>query len=157
MVETRLKAPRRTSLMQKLLLAAALAPLAVAAQTQQPRKVLVLDRIVAVVNNEVITRGALDERVRFVTLQLKQQGTPLPTREDLERQTLERMITGRVQLQVAKETGLRVDDVELDRAIQRIAKETSSPFRNCAQCWKRTACRFPASARTFVRRSFWRG
>jgi len=123
MVETRLKTPRRTSLMQKLLLAAALAPLAVAAQTQQPRKVIVLDRIVAVVNNEVITRGALDERIRFVTLQLKQQGTPLPTREDLERQTLERMITGRVQLQVAKETGLRVDDAELDRAIQRIAQE----------------------------------
>ena len=123
MVGIRSKAPRRTSRWRALLLAAALAPIAVTALAQQPRKVIVLDRIVAVVNNEVITRGALDERIRFVTLQLKQQGTPLPTREELERQTLERMITGRVQLQVAKETGLRVDDVELDRAIQRIAQE----------------------------------
>ncbi len=41
----------------------------------------------------------------------------------LEKQLLDRMITDRVQLQFAKETGLRVDDAELDRAIQRIAEE----------------------------------
>jgi peptidyl-prolyl cis-trans isomerase SurA len=113
----------RTPLLPVLLLAAALAQVATAALAQQPRKVIMLDRIVAVVNNEVITRGDLEERTRFVTLQLKQQGTPLPPREVLERQTLERMISGRVQLQVARETGLRVSDGELDRAIQRIAQE----------------------------------
>ena len=115
--------PRRTPLLPVLLFAAALAPVATATLAQQPRKVIVLDRIVAVVNNEVITRGDLEERTRFVMLQLKQQGTPLPPREVLERQTLERMISGRVQLQFARETGLRVSDGELDRAIQRIAQE----------------------------------
>ena len=82
-----------------------------------------LDRIVAVVNNEVITRGDLAERARMAAMQLKQQGTPPPPHEVLERQTLERLITSSVQLQYAKETGLRVDDSELDRAIQRIAQE----------------------------------
>ena len=82
-----------------------------------------LDRIVAVVNNEVITRGDLADRTRFAATQLKQQGTPPPPHEVLERQTLERLISSRVQLQHAKETGLRVDDGELDRAIQRIAQE----------------------------------
>ncbi|OGA41004.1 MAG: molecular chaperone SurA [Betaproteobacteria bacterium RIFCSPLOWO2_12_FULL_62_13] len=90
---------------------------------QKPRPVTVLDRIVAVVNDEVITRLDLDERVRIASKQLQQQGTPLPSREALEKQLLDRMVTDRVQLQFAKETGLRVDDTELDRAIGRIAQE----------------------------------
>ncbi len=120
MAGTRPQFPRRTLFLQALLIAAALVPAALA---QQPRKVVVLDRIVAVVNNEVITRGDLADRTRFAAMQLKQQGTPPPPHEVLERQTLERLISSRVQLQNAKETGLRVDDGELDRAIQRIAQE----------------------------------
>jgi peptidyl-prolyl cis-trans isomerase SurA len=89
----------------------------------QPRKVIVLDRIVAVVNDQVITRGDLDERVRVAALHLKQQGAPLPPQAALERQVLDHMITDRAQLQLAKETGLRVDDAELDRAVERIAQE----------------------------------
>lgn len=104
------------------LFCAALAwPFSAVAQKSPPVKVL--DRIVAVVNDEVITRNELDERVKLAFRQLRQQGTPAPARETLERQLLERMVTDRVQLQFAKETGLRVDDVELDRAIARIAQE----------------------------------
>jgi peptidyl-prolyl cis-trans isomerase SurA len=103
------------------LYAALLLPAATA--LAQPRKVVVLDRIVAVVNNEVITRGDLDGQLQFALLQLKQQGTPPPPREILERQILERVISTSVQVQLAKETGLRVDDTELDRALQRIAQD----------------------------------
>ena len=106
-----------------LVLAGALWAAACPAPAQQPRPVVVLDRIVAVVNNEVITRADLDLRYHAATLQLKQQGTPLPPRATLETQILDRLITDHVQLQLAKETGLRVDDSELDRAIQRIAQE----------------------------------
>lgn len=93
------------------------------ASAQKPATITVLDRIVAVVNDEVVTRHDLEERVKFATKQLRQQGTPLPPKEALERQILDRMVTDRVQLQFAKETGLRVDDTELDRAINRIAQE----------------------------------
>ncbi len=93
------------------------------ALAQKPRPIVVLDRIVAVVNDEVITRRDLDERVQFAIRQLRHQGTPLPPREALEKQILDRLVTDRVQLQFAKETGLRVDDTELDRAINRIAQE----------------------------------
>jgi peptidyl-prolyl cis-trans isomerase SurA len=114
--------PRRTLPLRVLALvfALALVPQAILAQS---RKVVVLDRIVAVVNDDVITRLDLDERLRLATAQLKQQGTPAPPRDVLEKQLLERMITDRVQLQLAKETGLRVDDTELDRTIQRIAQD----------------------------------
>jgi len=106
--------------------ALALAALMLAAPgvlAQQPRKIVVLDRIIAVVNDDVITRLDLDERLRFATLQLKQQGTPPPPREALEKQILDRMVTDRVQLQLARETGLRVDDSDLDKTMQRIAQD----------------------------------
>ena len=93
------------------------------AWAQTPRQVITIDRIVAVVNDEVITRVDLSERTNLAIKQLQQQGTPLPPRDVLERQLLERLVSDRVQLQFAKETGLRVDDVDLDRALGRIAQE----------------------------------
>ena len=90
---------------------------------QKPRQVITLDRIVAVINDEVITRNDLNARIAMAEEQLRRQGTPAPARPDLERQLLQRMITDRAQLHFAKENGLRIDDVELDRAIGRIAED----------------------------------
>lgn len=105
------------------LLACALAVSTAAAQAPAPRSIVTIDRIVAVVNDEVITRVDLDEHVRLATKQLQQQGTPLPPLPALEKQILDRMIADRAQLQFAKETGLRIDDAELERAIGRIAEQ----------------------------------
>jgi peptidyl-prolyl cis-trans isomerase SurA len=97
---------------------------AVAAQEERKKSEnLVLDRVVAVVNSEVVTRLDLDEQVKVATQQLKRQGTPLPARDVLERQLLERLVTAKVLAQTAKETGLRVDDTQLQRSIERIAQE----------------------------------
>ncbi len=82
-----------------------------------------LDRVVAVVNSDVLTKLELDDQVRIATQQLRRQGTPLPERQVLERQLLERMITSRILVQTARDTGLRVDDSQLQRAIERIAEE----------------------------------
>lgn len=106
-----------------VLLACALALNAPAAQAQKARAIVTIDRIVAVVNDEVITRLDLDERTKLAMKQLQQQGTPLPPVAVLEKQILDRMIADRVQLQFAKETGLRIDDAELERALGRIAEE----------------------------------
>jgi len=93
-----------------------------APETGEGRAAL-LDRIVAVVNNEVITRLDLDRESRTAVAALRRQGTPLPEREILERQLLERLITKTMLLQVAKQTGLRVPDPDLERALERIANE----------------------------------
>jgi peptidyl-prolyl cis-trans isomerase SurA len=90
------------------------------ARTRQP---VVLDRIVAIVNDEAITARELDERARIAMKQLAQQGTAAPPRAVVEKQLLERMIGDRVQVQFAKESGVRVDDAELERAIGRIAEQ----------------------------------
>lgn len=86
-----------------------------------PRAVGV-DRIVAVVNNEVITAQELKARVDQAVRQLKRQGVELPPAEVLERQMLERLIVEHAQIQLARETSLRVDEVTLERAIGRIAE-----------------------------------
>lgn len=99
------------------------ASIAHAAQAQPPARIVTIDRIVAVVNEDVITRLDLDERLRLATMQMKRQGTPPPPRDVMEKQMLDRLVADRVQLQLARETGLRVDDGELDRAIQQIAQE----------------------------------
>ena len=105
------------------LLALAAAPHAFA-QKPPASRVVLLDRIVAVVNDQVITRRALDERVTVVLTQLRQQGTPPPSRDVLEKQVLERMIFNHVQLQYAKETGLRIDDATLEKTLSRIAEDS---------------------------------
>ena len=93
------------------------------AAAQAPgKRIILLDRIVAVVNEDVITRRDLDDRMRVVSVQLREQGTPAPPTDVLEKQVLDRMIYTKVQLQFAKETGLRVDDGQLDSAIARIAE-----------------------------------
>jgi peptidyl-prolyl cis-trans isomerase SurA len=91
------------------------------AQDRPRTKIVLLDRIIAVVNDQVITRRDLDERVSGVLSRMREQGTPLPPSDVLERQVLERMIQTRVQLQYARDTGLRVDDAALDSTISRIA------------------------------------
>lgn len=75
----------------------------------------------AVVGDEVITYVELQGRLASALKQLQRQGTPLPPQDVLERQMLERLIMERVQLRAAAETGLRVDDAQLDQAINRIA------------------------------------
>lgn len=88
-------------------------------------RAVTIDRIVAVVNDEVITYAELSQRTDILLGQLKRQGTSAPPRTQLERQMLERMISERVQMQRARSTGLRVEDSTLERAINRIAEQNN--------------------------------
>ena len=82
-----------------------------------------IDRVVAIVNREIITASELARREKQFVANLTQQGVPIPNRLALREQVLERMITDRAMLQTARETGIRVDDVTLDRSIARIADQ----------------------------------
>jgi peptidyl-prolyl cis-trans isomerase SurA len=97
-----------------------LLPLLAAAQGVTP-----VDRIVAVVNKDVITATELSEAVAAAQRQLRRQGTPLPDRALLERQMLERLILEKAQVQLARDKGIRIDEVQLDRAVQRVAQQNN--------------------------------
>ncbi|MEP6942116.1 MAG: peptidylprolyl isomerase [Betaproteobacteria bacterium] len=97
-----------------------------------PSRTVSVDRVVAIVNDEAITQHDVDDAKRVVLAQMKQQNVQPPASEVLEKQVLERLITERSLLQFAKETGLRVDDSQIERTMQRIAQEnklTPDEFR----------------------------
>lgn len=83
----------------------------------------VVSTIVAVVNNEVITSQELDSRMRQIERQMQSQRVAMPPRAQLQKQVLERLIVIRAQTQLAKQIGIRVDDLTLDRAIAKIAEQ----------------------------------
>ena len=95
-----------------------------------------VDRIVAVVNKDVVTASELRERVAYAERELKRQGTPAPEPALLERQVLERLILDKAQLQLAAESGVRVDELQLDRSLERIAENnnlTLAAFRKALE------------------------
>jgi len=88
-----------------------------------------VDRIVAVVNNDVIVDSELRARMRDVRAQLRESGTQSPPEAALTRQVLERLILEKLQLQRAGDTGLRVEDEELNKAIETIAERNKLTIR----------------------------
>ena len=92
-----------------------------------------LDRIVAVVDDDVITRTELNDKLESVEKQLRQQNVALPGEDTLRKQVLERLILTHIQLQLAARSGIQVDDDTLNRTISTVAaqnKLTLSEFRN---------------------------
>ena len=107
-----------------------------------PSRVKSLDRIVVVVNNDIITQYELTERIRVVQAQLEGQKIQLPPQDVLEKQLLERMINERVQLQFANETGVRIDDTALDQALARIAEGNRMPLNQMRQALEKDGVSF---------------
>jgi peptidyl-prolyl cis-trans isomerase SurA len=128
-----------------LLLVAAMTAAFLPATAAEPARsrVEAVDRIIAVVNNEVITQYELNARLQLAVRQMKAQNVPLPPADVLQKQMLERMITERVQLQFAKETGIRVDEVQLDRTIQRIAASNNMGIEQFRQAIEKDGVSFP--------------
>lgn len=82
-----------------------------------------IDRIVAVVDQVVITENELIDRIQTVRSQLEKQGGNVPPMDVLQKQILERLINDRLLLQYAAQTGIRVDDTQLDKTVERIAEQ----------------------------------
>jgi peptidyl-prolyl cis-trans isomerase SurA len=81
------------------------------------------DYIVAVVNSEPITNNEVRSRMIRFEQQLAQQGQPVPPRAQLARQVVERLISEKAQLQLARETGIKVEESTVDQAEQNVARQ----------------------------------
>lgn len=87
------------------------------------------DYIVAVVNSEPITNNEVRARVARVQQQIAQQRMPQPPRAELARQVLEQLIGERAQLQLARESGIKVDESLVDQAEQNVARQNQIDVR----------------------------
>lgn len=108
------------------MVAAAVALVGPAAHAQDKgtaKQPVLVDAIVAVVNTDVITLKELNDRMALIEQRMKRQNMQMPPREVLQKQLLERMIVTRAQMQLARESGIRIDDIMLDRAVARIAEQ----------------------------------
>ncbi len=104
-----------------LILSAFFSAPSIAAKSSTP--IEKMDRIIAVVDQSVITEQELSDRIATVSAQIEKQGTTLPPQDVLEKQILERLIVDSLQMQLAAQTGLKVDDTQLDKTIERIAAQ----------------------------------
>lgn len=112
----------RTSL---ALLLTGLLPAAPMALAQSSSSLAPVDRIAAVVNEDVILRSELDRALANVLAQYADKPNQLPPPEVLERQVLERLILMRLQLSRAKDSGIAASDEDVERAVQGVAQQNN--------------------------------
>jgi peptidyl-prolyl cis-trans isomerase SurA len=86
-------------------------------------QVVTVDRVVAVVNRNAITQVELERKIAAIKTNLERQKVNLPPDDILQQQVLDRMIMDQVQLQHAEKIGLRVEDKQLEMAINRLAEQ----------------------------------
>ncbi|MEX0385436.1 peptidylprolyl isomerase [Spiribacter onubensis] len=83
---------------------------------------VVLERIVALVNDDVVLASELEAELISVRQDLEQRNVRMPPAEELRRQVLERLIMQTLQLNVAERRGIRVDSATLDAAVRQVAE-----------------------------------
>lgn len=91
----------------------------------EKRPIEKMDRIIAVVDQSVITEREMLNRMESVKAQMIKKGVEVPPDEVLQKQILERLIVDSLQLQLATQTGIKVDDAQLDKTIERIAEQNN--------------------------------
>jgi len=92
-----------------------------------------MDRIIAVVEDEVLLESDLRDMARTISLQLRQRQVALPPQDVFLSQVLERLIIKKLQMLTAARTGIRLGDDSLNDSIKNIArnnKMTLSEFRD---------------------------
>lgn len=91
------------------------------------------DYIVAIVNSEPITHFEVRTRMLQVEQQLSARAGSMPSRQELYAQVLERLISERTQIQLARDSGLRIDGVTLDGAVQNVARQNQISLEQLRQ------------------------
>lgn len=84
-----------------------------------------LDRVVAVVDDDIIMETELLERTAAIRVRMRDQNTPLPPTNVLMEQVLERMVVESIELQLAEKAGIRVNDNQLNETLANIARQNN--------------------------------
>jgi peptidyl-prolyl cis-trans isomerase SurA len=87
-----------------------------------------LDRIVAVVDDDVVLASELLQRADAVRQQMRAENVPMPGEQVLLSQMMERLILESIQLQMGQRAGVRIDDEQLTNAIESIARQNGMDF-----------------------------
>ncbi|PCC98804.1 peptidylprolyl isomerase [Halopseudomonas pelagia] len=95
-------------------------------------QVVPLDRVAAIVDNDVVMASQLDQRMQELQRQLRERGTQLPPDDVLRQQVLDRLVVESIQLQMGERAGIRIDDATLNQTMEQLAQRnnvTTEQFR----------------------------
>jgi len=148
-----------TKLFRPALLCALLFPLSLAAQnaadTPAPAnnatQVQTLDRVIAIVDDDVILAGELQSAVQRAEANAKRANRELPPSEQFRRQIFDQLVLESLQLQIAKRAGVRISDSELNDAMERIAQQNNMTLEQFSQALSKDGVPY-AQAREQLRR-----
>ncbi|MDX2345676.1 MAG: peptidylprolyl isomerase [Legionella sp.] len=107
-----------------------------------------LDSVVAVVNDSVVTQSELNEHLAIMRQQLQTKKTPMPSEDVLQKQVLNQLITQELQLQIAKHSGIMIDNAEIDETISKIAKDNHLSLTDFREALKKEGLAFDAYRET---------
>ena len=88
-------------------------------------KVAVLDRVAAIVNDDIVLQSELNQRTASIFRNIQDSGTQPPALDILQKQVLERLISERLQLTIGFNAGVRISDSEIEQTIARLAANSN--------------------------------
>lgn len=91
----------------------------------QANGVFLLDKVVAIVEEDIVMQSELDNRMRAIKNRLTNQGTPLPPQSILKQRILDQLILESIQLQMAERAGIRISDKDLNETVRNIARSNN--------------------------------
>lgn len=113
------------------------------AQNNETEKLPVLDRIVAVVNRDAIPESELNGKMQVLLMRLRQNDMQLPPMDTLRRQLLEKMIMEKLQLQMAKEAHIEVEEEAVNKAINDMAQRDNLSSHQMQKILEEQGVSFP--------------
>nr|VFK60218.1 MAG: periplasmic chaperone for outer membrane proteins SurA [Candidatus Kentron sp. TUN]VFK69610.1 MAG: periplasmic chaperone for outer membrane proteins SurA [Candidatus Kentron sp. TUN] len=119
-------------------------PLSIIAEQSVPPPITEINRIVAVVNEEVIVSSDLNDRIRTIQAELSRSQAKLPSPTALRKQALDWLIIELLQIQVGKRIGIQIDNDQINQAIIKIAKRNKLGLRKFREILERDGYKFSA-------------
>lgn len=110
-----------------------------------------LDRVAAIVDNDVVMASQVNERMASVRQQLAQNGAEAPAESELRSQVLDRLILESIQLQMGERAGMQIDDESLNQTMQQVAARNGATLEQFRAALERDGISFQ-QAREQIRR-----
>jgi peptidyl-prolyl cis-trans isomerase SurA len=112
---------------------------------------VLLDKVLAIVDDDIVMQSELDHRIRTISLRLQAQGTALPPSDVMQQRVLDQLILENIQLQMAEMRGIRISDDELNQTMDNIIRANGLTLESFEQQLAQEGETY-ASARAQIRR-----
>lgn len=112
---------------------------------------VLLDKVLAIVDDDIVMQSELDHRINTISLRLQAQGTALPPADVMQERVLDQLILENIQLQMAEMRGIRISDDELNKTMDNIIRANGLTLETFEQQLAQEGETY-ASARAQIRR-----